>query len=74
MKNIKRIVYLCVAMALVCALGLSLAYFTDRVDGNGSISTNENALDIEVVPPTENPDPTDDEIRAIAEGCGVQIR
>lgn len=47
------------SLALVCVLSLGavLAYFTDRVDANGSIATVDNALDIDITKP--DPDPSD---------------
>lgn len=60
-KHLKRILYLCVVLALVCTLGLTFAFFTDRVEGNGSITAaTKDDLDIDIIPPTDDPDdPTD---------------
>lgn len=56
MKKMKRFGVIFIALALVCALGLSLAYFTDRVTGDGSISTADNAVDIDITKPDVDPD------------------
>ncbi len=60
MKKMKRLGVLFTVLALVCALGISLAYFTDRVDANGHISTADNSVDIDITKPDDpvEPDPT----------------
>ena len=60
MKKIQRLGIFVVALTLVCALGLSLAYFTDRVEAKGSMSTADNSVDIDITKPDVDPsDPSE---------------
>lgn len=53
MTKIKRISVIVTAIALVCAMGLTFAYFTDRVTNTGSISTTTNAVDVDITKPDD---------------------
>jgi len=61
MKNKKRLAILLSCLAIVLAMSLSLAYFTDRTTGAASMKAVDNAIDIDISKPDpENPEPDPD--------------
>lgn len=57
MKNKSRIALLIACLAMILAVSMVFAYFSDRATGAASLQTVDNAVDIDITKPDVTPEP-----------------